>query len=38
MGCPFGFIGKKWPRTLALLKHCINICMDFWDVRAFFLL
>ena len=39
MGCPFGFIGKKKiPYPLALLKYCIILSVDFWDVRAFFLL
>ena len=35
MGCPFVFV-KKMPYPLALLKHCIIISGDFWDVRAFF--
>ena len=26
------------PYTLELLKHCITLSGDFWDVRAFFLL
>jgi hypothetical protein len=32
------FKQKKSPHTLALLKNCITISGDFWDVRAFFLL
>jgi hypothetical protein len=29
---------KNVPYTLELLKHCIILSGDFWDVRAFFLL
>jgi len=35
MDCPFGFfIRKNRVNTLALLKPCIKLSRDFWDVRA----